>query len=661
MIPLRMNVWSVECTFLWGQCSPWHGLFGCNYPRRILHPSRQGAAAVRLETPTLSSLISMPATRASKWEPSSTLAVVRRSRRVRKKRNFSPEVEIVAKGRKVSRGDRAAGRGRTRRVKGAAGLDSGKGCGFCCDLCSSPYLVDPSRRGNQLKTSSSLPSPRHKRDPRTGQVLTLCNACGLALTRPRSTPNPAKDPGPDERKRHEEQLQAFGRAMVELLGDQDGSKLCCPAYTRKPCLCLQNYLKAPGLGESESRTRALEFLRLLQESKRLKAVKFCSAGDSQQAGEPRRRQAFGLVSGQRRSRAFEDFVLKNRRVLREELKLCERATQRILGYSNNFLHKKLKTSSQMAHTYGRLLQHWRDQALMGQSEARRVLAEMLTPSGGCRCNCYRFISWVTGSSPSTISKVNEQMKRTGGDREPPPHRLKQWRKENPKPNKKGCVAEERAQSSQAPLLASPSAAGSQELPSVSVHGPASAGKLPASVTGALDPCLLPQAMIVSSIVSALPSTGGEMTSPCTRRPAGTFSPAPAAASASLAPSSPLLHRAQGVRPTEQQHLRGLGYTRDPAHPAQPSTLVQSPALSQLLGPDSGLRPARQQMQGAEEIRKGQELQPPLILMGANKGAVPGSINSGGRFLGGCVAGAVRGPLPSAEQRLPSQLAGGDET
>ncbi|XP_053863850.1 uncharacterized protein LOC128825390 [Malaclemys terrapin pileata] len=336
------------------------------------------------------------------------------SRRVRKKRNFSPEVEIVAKGRKVSRGDRAAGPGRTRRVKGAAGLDSGKGRGFCCDLCSSPYLVDPSRRVNQLKTSSSLPSPRHKRDPRPGQVLTLCNACGLALARPRSTPNAAKDPGPDERKQHEEQLQAFGRAMVELLGDQDGSKLCCPAYTRKPCLCLQNYLKAPGLGESESRTRALEFLRLLQESKRLKAMKFCSAGDSQQAGEPRRRRAVGLGSGQQRSRAFEDFVLKNRRVLREELKLCERATQRILGYSNNFLHKKLKTSSQMAHTYGQLLQHWRDRALMGQSEARRVLAEMPTPSGGCRCNCYRFISWVTGSSPSTISKVNEQMKRTGG-------------------------------------------------------------------------------------------------------------------------------------------------------------------------------------------------------------------------------------------------------
>ncbi|XP_058861567.1 uncharacterized protein LOC131702921 [Acipenser ruthenus] len=60
---------------------------------------------------------------------------------------------------------------------------------------------------------------------------------------------------------------------------------------------------------------------------------------------------------------------------------------------------------------------------------------MLTPSGGGRCNCYRFIMWVTGCSQSTISKVSEQMKKTGGDREPPPHGLKKWIKENPRRKK----------------------------------------------------------------------------------------------------------------------------------------------------------------------------------------------------------------------------------
>nr|XP_048678316.1 uncharacterized protein LOC125623293 isoform X3 [Caretta caretta] len=314
--------------------------------------------------------------------------------------------------------------------------------------------------------------------------------------------------------------------------------------------------------------------RVLEVAAGIQATESCEV--LQRRGQPESRGAQEEES-QRRSLAFEDFVLKNRRVLREELKLCERVTQRILGYSNNFLHKKLQTSSQkparaerkkgkgapgllkpiaelgeeeccadnftvMAHTYGRLLQHWRDRALMGQSEAHRVLAEMLTPSGGCRCNCYYFRSWVTGSSPSTVSKVNEQMKRLGGDREPPPHKLKQWRKENPKPNKKGSDAGERAQPSQAPSLASPSTAGSQELPSASVHGPASAGEPPTSGTGSgplpprRRPCL---SLALSQHRPAL----GEI-SPCTRRPTDTFSPAPKAASASLTLSSPLPHRAR---------------------------------------------------------------------------------------------------------------------
>lgn len=67
----------------------------------------------------------------------------------------------------------------------------------------------------------------------------------------------------------------------------------------------------------------------------------------------------------------------------------------------------------MALTHHRLLYRWRDRAISGQVEARRVLAEMLTPSGGNRANCYKFISWVTGCSNTTIGKVNEQMKSTG--------------------------------------------------------------------------------------------------------------------------------------------------------------------------------------------------------------------------------------------------------
>lgn len=49
---------------------------------------------------------------------------------------------------------------------------------FKCDKCGSPYVTNPARRGNRVKTSTHQPSPRHKIDPITGKTLTLCNACG---------------------------------------------------------------------------------------------------------------------------------------------------------------------------------------------------------------------------------------------------------------------------------------------------------------------------------------------------------------------------------------------------------------------------------------------------------------------------------------------------
>lgn len=55
------------------------------------------------------------------------------------------------------------------------------GIPFKCDLCGSPYVIDPSRRGNRPKLSSHHPSPRHKVDPVTGKTLTLCNACGRSI------------------------------------------------------------------------------------------------------------------------------------------------------------------------------------------------------------------------------------------------------------------------------------------------------------------------------------------------------------------------------------------------------------------------------------------------------------------------------------------------
>lgn len=45
-----------------------------------------------------------------------------------------------------------------------------------------------------------------------------------------------------------------------------------------------------------------------------------------------------------RQKEYENFILDTRQSLRNELRLCERACQRILLYSNNFLHKRLKST-----------------------------------------------------------------------------------------------------------------------------------------------------------------------------------------------------------------------------------------------------------------------------------------------------------------------------
>ena len=54
---------------------------------------------------------------------------------------------------------------------------------FCCDLCKATSVVNPSRRrqGNDEVAASVVkrsPGPRYKTDPKTGQMLVLCNACG---------------------------------------------------------------------------------------------------------------------------------------------------------------------------------------------------------------------------------------------------------------------------------------------------------------------------------------------------------------------------------------------------------------------------------------------------------------------------------------------------
>jgi hypothetical protein len=71
-------------------------------------------------------------------------------------------------------------------------------------------------------------------------------------------------------------------------------------------------------------------------------IELGAPSESEHHGQQKLQVSHGLH--RRRSKDFEAFVFKNQQYLREELHLCEKASQRVLMYSNNFLHKKLKTS-----------------------------------------------------------------------------------------------------------------------------------------------------------------------------------------------------------------------------------------------------------------------------------------------------------------------------
>lgn len=375
----------------------------------------------------------------------------------RKKRPFSPEL-IGHDMRNSARGKRKRKATRNSHVHGAE-INS-----FSCDKCGAQSIVDPSRRRLAPDQVKKAPSIRRRVDPETRKLLTLCNACGLAFSRP-----PKKEKqiiiSTDGRDKYLAEAMAFAKSIAERVAKPAVERLYCPSFKNRPCGCLQTYLSHQGEGEDalESKVeRLLQIFRTACDLHRRRNL-FPEYKDSELKNND-------LISNQserkQRQRDYEHFVLETRQILREKLRLCERACQRILLYSNNFLHKRLKSSDQcsriskqpghnttvqlksikelgtltccsdncsrLALTHSMLLEEWRKQASLGQRQARRVLAEMLTPSGGTKANCYKFISMVTGCGPSTISSVSHQMRITKGNREPPEHGLKKWHRVKPR-------------------------------------------------------------------------------------------------------------------------------------------------------------------------------------------------------------------------------------
>ncbi|CAG2207833.1 unnamed protein product [Mytilus edulis] len=380
------------------------------------------------------------------------------------------------------------------------------GTPFCCDLCKSRYVINRfSKKSLKNRRSKHVPAPKQKYDPVKQKMLLLCNACGLTLDRPKKKKNTSSVSNEQEREKYIKEAKSWAKQLADQYDLPNAIHLYCPVIKKKKCSCLQIYIEANGQ-EAEKQKRASQLSAMASEARRLSALKCYDKNEAESLRTPektsetspekqqdnntevssdqnsdnspakkvKRNVIIGLGNGHKKSEKFTEFVLMNRDYLKRKLQLCERATQKILCYSNNFLHKRLKTEEKrfralpvkgkarlgllqsfddlaknrccvdncvmMALTHRTLLEEWRRRAMQGQLEARRVIAEMLTPTACARKNCYTFVTAVTGCSRTTIVQVNQQMAQTNGDREPPTHGLKKYHHKSKKKEQSKAVA-----------------------------------------------------------------------------------------------------------------------------------------------------------------------------------------------------------------------------
>lgn len=324
-----------------------------------------------------------------------------------------------------------------------------------CDKCGSDGY-------KKLKTGAKKKNNCFKLQPcfdhSSQKTSNVCKNCLNRITRLKNLNDKQTKISIEEQKqKYQSNCQSFRLSLVQLLNNSAAERLFCPNMMKsgKACACLQRYIIGSDDNLEAKQRRAQHLLDLLIRAKHLSQQKCYSLSN------PKSGQKIGLGNGHKKSKEFEAFVCNERNHLRNDLKFCEKAVQRVLFYSNNFMHKKLRTEpngrqrvvrqkgkavtgklipieslanrlccpkkcTQLATTHPQLLQEWRLRTAIGQQEARRVLAEMLTPTQALCTNCLNFISLVTGSSLRTISKVKDHLMSSGGNREPIEHGLKKF-------------------------------------------------------------------------------------------------------------------------------------------------------------------------------------------------------------------------------------------
>lgn len=290
---------------------------------------------------------------------------------------------------------------------------------FKCESCGGEHY---------LKGDTNIRKCRHVFDPESKKTMKLCNACGLKLKR-KQTKNvvPVKQVEDSDKEKYLEEGRAFGLNISKLIDDELAKQFFCPKFRGKPCRCLQTFMQSNLNDITEVKKRANLLLRYHKKAKEL-----MDSGAQE------------LKTSRKRSKEYDHFVLTNRDYLKSQLRLCELAVQKVLGYSNNFLYKhtgpegkRLTTKPTIGAEKSSiriediLKQHegqckdltckkqamamletdltsWREKSLTGQL-GRQAVIQDLARRFSCLL-CENLIQLVTGAGISCIRRVARQMR-----------------------------------------------------------------------------------------------------------------------------------------------------------------------------------------------------------------------------------------------------------
>lgn len=242
--------------------------------------------------------------------------------------------------------------------------------------------------------------------------------------------------------------QAFANLLGQHLNDMAGAQAlqCCVAYN-KPCGCIRRFIIAgaqwkeanlPNYGYNNTDEnvikemdqanigdnqlhRASILIDLYHRAAELKKEKCypvpCEEGGNgtgNKTGGKELRGMIGLGNGRKRSKKYEEFVMSQRQLLRNDYSLCEKAAMKLLGYSINFLYKKLRTNpgkeSRIVTT---------DNATRASKAPRNLLTldqlkEMADPQQASnQCCCRNCISWLVKQHFDRIVEWRKRLEGSG--------------------------------------------------------------------------------------------------------------------------------------------------------------------------------------------------------------------------------------------------------